>query len=273
MRAVSTRTRRLTLLSFLLLLASGAGAQAPNLSAWQRDSLPSSSAYGGRYRWVFAKRNSEWVVEQQAASRSQEDTLVLPKPNAFLAYRFSNSASRHVLRIDDGYLIGRNFGEFGGGLYFVSLDGKIAYEIDPVQRIRKIFEFNHRILATEGMQEGAILELYKQQGSWRVRELAQFPEAPTFIQPYHDELLMLSSQYLYRVTKDFRVLPLVRAPFAAWLSSVSGMLVDQEDLYIATNTGVLRIKRFQKSPVYESGVIRVRDFENAPEFEWYVPKK
>ena len=271
MRAVSTHLRGPLFLSFLLLLLIDARAQAPDLTGWKRDSLPSYAAYSPR-TWVFVKRGSEWMVEQQTKS-SQSDTLVLPKPSAFLQYRFSNSASRYVLRIDNGYLIGRDFGEFGGGLYFVSLDGEDTYEIDPVQRIRKIFNYHGRVLAIAGMGEDAILELYQENGSWRIRKLVNLLEEPRLVVPGHDDLLVLSNQYLCRVTPDFQVLPLVRAPFHSWINRPSSMLVDNEDLYIATGAGVLCIRRFQKSPVYASGVIRVRDFENAPAFEWYVPKR
>ncbi len=285
------RMRLLLSLSTILLLALKAQAQAPDLTGWKRDSLPDDqgrsrsftldpnnpfSGFRDEPAWAFVRVGKRWQIKPQQLYRQRGDSAIIVNANAYLTPSIYRQSDHFVRRVDDGYLIGVDRGEYGGGLYFSSLAGLGTYQIQNYLRIHEIVKFNQRIIATEGLahmilNSGSLLEVYKE-GNWKVRKMAALPDAPAIVKPYKTGLLIIGHNYISLLTKDFQVLPLVKAPYSWGAFNATSALVDKDDLYLAIWGGVLRIKHFAKSPIYKAGVIRTKDFDKAPEFEWYVPK-
>ena len=292
MRAASTHLRRLLLLSFLLLLTTNAWAQAPDLTGWKRDSLPDElgrsrsftldpanpfSGFRDEPAWAFVSDGKRWLIKPQQLYRQRGDSAIIIHANAYLTPSIHRQSDHFVRRVDDGYLIGVDRGEFGGGLYFSSLDGLSTYQIQEYLRIHEIVKFNQRIIATEGLAHmslngGSLLEVYRE-GSWKVRKIAKLPDAPSIVKPYKNNLLIIGHNYISLLTKDLQVLPLVKAPYSWGAFNATSALIDKDDLYLAIWGGVLRIKHFAGSPIYKAGTLRPKASEKAPVFEWYVPRR
>lgn len=162
---------------------------------------------------------------------------------------------RYVKKVDGGYIVGLNGGEFGGGLLFVSADGMSSYEVGGLLRIRDIFEWNSKIYALEGiahlgMSRGRILEIYNDK-VWKYKTIKVLEEAPSVVAKGDKQLVLATSQYLYRLTEDLQVEEILKAPFYWGILYPSSIHIDRESIYLAMRQGILKIENFQTSPTYK----------------------
>ena len=274
MNIASGCLRHAKLLALLLVLsAPSACGQALNLTCWQADSLAPSAHASSLYAWGFARQGAEWVIARQKVSSHRGDSLVFTKPTAHGATLAPERADRYVKRITSGYLVGINYGEFGGGLYFVGLDGTRLAEIETSLRVRQIFEFDHRLFAAGGFREGCIEELLYREGTWQARQLTHLPEPPLLTQEYGGDLLVVSQNFVHRVGPDFKVVSQLQLPPHSSWPYPSALLVAQGDLYLALGTGILHVKQFLKPRSGTPKPSATNDREDNLDFEWYVPKQ
>jgi len=143
--------------------------------------------------WSYAANYSqlEWRVSvvdgRICADPYKEGTLVGPRP-AFRPEADGFRGASRFARVDDGWLVGFNHGEFGAALYWFSTDGKRHYrmsenQIDP--QVVDFFPLGNGLGAIEGlahlsMSQGSIIRIVRDaaQGRWRVETAARLPAAP-----------------------------------------------------------------------------------------------
>ena len=158
-------------------------------------------------------------------------------------------------------MVGLNKGEFGGGLYFIKSDGLDGYEMARYLNIHNIFEYNSKYFAIEGLshlggQRGQIIEIFKVDTLWKYKSFIRLVEAPELITDYNNEKIIVTSQYILKFEKDFKVSEILKSPFYWGMLYPSSVLINKKDLYLAMRQGVLKIK----------------SFDSSPEYEWYIPK-
>jgi hypothetical protein len=115
----------------LLALTIGVGAAQPEypreIARWQEVSIPPSSDQGARMVWFYAANYSEYnwrvyldrgqvcaQVTPGARREQRERPKFIPKAGQF------RDASAFA-RVEDGWLVGFNDGEFGAALYWFNL--------------------------------------------------------------------------------------------------------------------------------------------------------
>ena len=249
---------------FFLTLYNFCDAQAPDLTNWKIDTLPTGDriypANNSQDNWIFSKSGENWVIVRNNFKREKGDSF--PFSPSFIDKNLKEiTGNRFVKKTLDGYLVGLNKGEFGGGLYFIKTQGLDHYEMANYLNIHNIFEYQSKYFAIEGVahlgaQRGQILEIYKEDTVWKYKSLTRLIEAPALITDYNKEKIIITSQYILKFAKDFKISEILKSPFYWGMLYPSSILIDKNDLYLAMRQGVLKIKTF----------------ENTPEYEWYIPK-
>lgn len=85
----------------------------------------------------------------------------------------------------DGWLVGENRGEFGGGLHWYSQDGHASYRITD-EPLVALYQGNRELWALDGLNHlgcdwGSLMRVHKplHQSRWCAQEVARLPHAPT----------------------------------------------------------------------------------------------
>lgn len=156
-------------------------------------SAPPSSDKVSHALWSYAANYSqlEWRVSvvdgRICADPHKEGTLVGPRP-AFRPQADGFRGASRFARVDDGWLVGFNHGEFGAALYWFSADGKRHYrmsenQVDP--QVVDFFPLGNGLGAIEGlahmsMSRGSIIRIIRDtgQGRWRVETATRLRTAP-----------------------------------------------------------------------------------------------
>jgi hypothetical protein len=236
----------------------------PNLTNWKIDTLPTGEkiypANHSKDNWVFSKSGENWEIVRDNFKREKGDSF--PFSPEFIDKNLKEiKGNRFVKKTADGYLVGLNKGEFGGGLYFIKPDGLDGYEMAGYLNIHNIFEYNSKYFAIEGLahlggQRGQIIEIFKEDTVWKYKSLTSLMEAPKLITDYKNEKVIVTSQYVLKFGNDFKVSEILKSPIYWGMLYPSSILIEKNDLYLAMRQGVLKIKQFNSTP----------------EYEWYIPK-
>jgi hypothetical protein len=255
---------KIKILIFFLALYNLCEAQVPDLTKWKIDTLPTGDriypANHSQNNWIFSKSGEHWVVIKNNFKREKGDSF--PFTPAFIDKNLKEiKGNRFVKKTADGYLVGLNKGEFGGGLYFIKPDGLDGYKMGGYLTIRNIFEYNSKYFAIEGLahlgaQRGQIIEIFKTDTVWKYKSLTSLIEAPELITDYNNEKIIVTSQYILKFGKDLKVSEILKSPFYWGMLYPSSILINNNDLYLAMRQGVLKIKKF----------------DSTPEYEWFIPK-
>lgn len=249
--------RKILILIFLFSTVLIFG-QDYGLEDFETDSIPTREnlwkANHSKEHWVITKTNESIKIKPNDFNYFKGDSL--PFGQKEVAKKLNNQYSiRAVKKVQDGYIIGLNKGEFGGGLWFLSADGKSSYEIIPYRRIHQIFEFNNKLFVIEGLahlgsNNGNLLELRKE-GNWQVSQTYKLPGAPRFIIEEKDNILIVTSEYLMSFNKYKKLNQVLKAPFYWGSLYPSSAIIVDNDIYIAMRKGILKISKFKYNPNYE----------------------
>ncbi|APY07659.1 hypothetical protein BWZ20_04800 [Winogradskyella sp. J14-2] len=241
----------------LLLFPIIITAQDYSLNDFKADSIPTQEnvwkSNHSKFNWIITKINDSIVIKENDFNYRKGDSL--PFSEFKVAEKLNNQyAIRAVKKVNDGYLIGINKGEFGGGLWFLSLDCKTSYEIIPYKRIHEIFEFNNKIYVLEGLSHitinnGSLLEITKNE-KWEISKTFDLPDAPRFILKEKDNILIISSEHILSFNKYDKLNLILRAPFNWALLFPSSAVVIDNDIYIAMREGILKISSFKYNRKY-----------------------
>jgi len=171
-----------------------------------------------------------------------------------------SKGDRRVIRVEDGWLVGLDEGEFGGALWWFSSDGKMSKKLAD-ENVVDFARSSKGVLALVGLahlgfDSGKVLRIAEgEAGNRRVEVLTDLGAAPrAFAAESSDSLLVLTTRGLVRV-------------------GTSGTLAQ----LLPTNYGLLYPNSMTRSP---SGVIHVgmRHFltrltptGNSYREEWFVP--
>lgn len=255
---------KIKILIFFLTLYNLCEAQVPDLTNWKIDTLPTGDriypANHSQDNWIFSKSGENWAIVRNNFKREKGDSF--PFTPDFIDKNLKEiKGNRFVKKTSDGYLVGLNKGEFGGGLYFIKPDGLDGYEMAGYLNIHNIFEYNSKYFAIEGLahlggQRGQIIEIFKADTVWKYKSLTSLIEAPALITDYNNENIIVTSQYILKFGKDLKVSEILKSPFYWGMLYPSSILIDNNDLYLAMRQGVLKIKKF----------------DSTPEYEWFIPK-
>jgi len=172
-----------------------------DVSTWlevPRSPAPNSDE---RFAWVNASNRSRyyWKVFKEGhtikATLDEEGISSSEKPPFTpQAEDFQDRYPYASLKVDDGWLIGFNQGEFGRALYWFDRTGQSRYKISNHQVVA-FFRSSDGILAIEGLahlssSRGSIIRLRKSK-RWQAEKVTLLPEAPYAGVQFRDGRLLL----------------------------------------------------------------------------------
>ena len=241
--------RALAFLALLALTAQAAPPYSTDVSKWAEVPIPSHKNEVEYQLWYYASNYSrlEWrVFERDGAPHAKLVVDATPEPKerpGFIpvAGEFrGESAYCAFARVDDGWLVGFNKGEFGAALYWFSADGKRNYKISDHQ-VWQFFHLPDGVYAVEGlahltMNEGSLIRITRadSRSHWQARTVVRLPAAPQAGSVMSDGTLILAlHDALVRIDRNHTVHTLLaHSPWES-LYPNSSILVDHEQkLYL-----------------------------------------
>jgi len=204
--------------------------------------------------WEISKFHDSIKISKYVYNKTLKDSLPFKKD--FISKKLNtNYYINAIKKLNDGYIIGCNSGEFGGGLWFLSLDGENSYEIAPFNRVLQIFEFNKKIYFTEGLSHlgtsrGRIIEIKKNLNKWNIFREYKLPDAPKVIKQEDNNLLILTSEHLM-IFDNKKLTKILKAPFYWGVLNPNSIVIKNSDIYIGMIKGILKISNFRESPKYK----------------------
>jgi hypothetical protein len=159
------------------------------------------------------------------------------------------------LQIQNGFLVGYNSGEFGGGLSWFDGDGRFRQSITTENTQRIIPTRQGAVVFTglaHGLQDtGHVLRLLYGEGRWRMTR-ANLPGAPLAVLSDADEsFVVVTTRHLVRIRRDFRVVLLHRG---AWRGNPSPNSIVRDSsgrIYLGMSYAVARLRPTQSGYVEE----------------------
>ncbi|KLT65397.1 hypothetical protein AB669_09915 [Pedobacter sp. BMA] len=206
----------------------------PLLSVIENDLLKN------RYRPFLFRQNDQIAVMDQKTKISQ----VFPFEFywASTADQMTMSGMKTFMKVNNGYLVGFNNGEFGGGLYWFSSDGTSRYRISN-HYVNQFIWRKDTLLAIHGIvsrniDEGTLLSLSFDNEGWHARELLNFPYAPFAIDLDRKGNLIVASRSGLMSVK--RLTKISNIEVSEWLSNgyPTSLIIQNDVAYVGMTGGV-----------------------------------
>jgi hypothetical protein len=171
------------LLSLHLVAAAADPVPAPDLDRWREAPIPAEAA--ARKAWLLAANHAhaEWAVyTEDGAMRARPAAPGARVPRHAAGQPAALQHAQAVIAVDDGWLAGFHRGEFGGGLYWYSVDGSENYPISD-HAVVDLLRRADGIYATEGVahmlsSRGSLLRIARDGARWQATTALQLPFAP-----------------------------------------------------------------------------------------------
>lgn len=235
------------------VLASHANAAgcARDVARSSEISVPPSTERVANALWTYAANYSPvaWrvsVVDGRICAEPTlraEDPPVGPRPAFKTEVDGFRGASRFA-RVDDGWLVGFNHGEFGAALYWFSLDGRRHYrmledQVDP--QVIAFFPMGKDLGAIEGLDHlglstGSVIRIARNaaQGQWQVHTVARLPQTPYAVAVSKQGLaLMVLSESLVTFDSQHGITTLnASMPWGGLYPNSAVLSPDEQTLYI-----------------------------------------
>lgn len=159
--------------------------------------------------------------------------------------RYAFGGRQVNLKVDTGWLVGFDKGEWGGNLFWFNEEGT-NYEKIASGNIKNLFEVDGQIFVTEGlahlsMSDGQIFKVERKNNEWSIEKKVDLPNAPYATTLTKDnEFLIVTSKGLLKVNKEFKIETLVEEGFWWIYLYPNSILVEGQNIYIGMRGGVLK---------------------------------
>ncbi len=248
----------------LLLLAACTCQAAPDkyprsLTDWT--AVPAPSAGSADFQQAKFSR-CDWHVFLRDGQPQVTLDLISPgkgkRQHSLLPFKFGEDSETNrdrtfygrqfTTKVDDGWLVGFNAGEFGASLWWFSPDGHRRYKISDDQVVEFLVT-PMGLIALQGlahlmMSEGSIIKLTKNaQGGWQSMVLAPLGDAPEAAALDADgSLLVLTTRRQERVLPSGEVRVLLRD--GVWWGFYPNSMVRARsgDFYVGMRYYVVRVR-------------------------------
>ena len=232
------------LLLFFIINAIG---QKP-VQKWKKYDLPSEEDVlkynSSGTNWLVSLDPSGQVVAQNNIARFPSvDTLPF-KIYADTTKAYSWRGFQSVKKVDNGFLVGFNKGEFGGSLHWYSKKGDSSYQISRGV-IDYIFEYKKKIYMVSGLfhmgtDVGGINEMVFADNKWKIGEGIKLPSKSDIIITYKDRLLFITTKtiFFFDGTNNFDFVK--KDGFWDVLYPQSAVILN-DDLFVGMRGGVYKL--------------------------------
>jgi hypothetical protein len=184
----------------LFFVINGFG-QKP-VQKWKKYELPSEDAIlqfnNSATSWLLSLDPSGQVIAQNKIAKFPSVDSLPFKIYFDTSKAFSWRGFRTVKKVDNGYLVGFNKGEFGGSLHWFSESGDSTYQISR-GNVDYIFEYKKKIYMVSGLfhmgkDRGGINEMKFGDGKWKADQGIELPSKSDIIMAYKDRILIITTK-------------------------------------------------------------------------------
>lgn len=149
------------------------------------------------------------------------------------------------LKVDDGFLVGFNRGEWGGSLYWFATDGKKHYKISNDEVVQFIQRDSHNYaiqgLYHMGLSEGSIISIEKKNGKWKASSYLALPKAPEAITLDNlGNFYIATSNSILKIDKIPQKYTLIEDGIWAYGLYVNSIVAKDDVLYIGMHGAVYK---------------------------------
>lgn len=269
----ATRSLFLIILSVMYLNCNGQTASAQSeipkeVSKWIALKPPQirserwTAATYSHYSWIVSGKNGNVIA-------SYTNTVKRPENRPPFQVGVSKTLRGNIqsIQVKNGYLVGRDAGEWGGNLQWFSMDGKEHYEVSKeqvvgfIQTKNELYAFSG--LAHMGYEFGHILRLSKVNDHWKSKLFVDIKHAPrAFLVEKDGSLLVVTNKTLMRIKKNKQVETLIAKAFWWSLYPISVLETSSGETYVGMRHGVARVHKDQSKYIVE-WLLPNKDFVNA----------
>jgi hypothetical protein len=232
--------------AFAVQLGATEQSYDPDITKWQEVQAPPKSRPGDWIVWSYAANYSpiDWQIKRdgniiRANQTSNPIAQSSPRPNFVpKAGRFAGGFA--VQKVDDGWLVGFNDGEFGAALYWFSGNGQMKYKISDDQVVDFI-AMPHGIIAIQGlahlsMSQGSLIRIARDSDRkrWRSTTVQKLTEAPeAFVRLTDGTLIIILSDSLVSLSPQNKLTTLIKCADWGGLYANSAVLSpDESKVYV-----------------------------------------
>jgi hypothetical protein len=253
------------LTTFLVFLALPSFAAEPaysaDVSAWKEYTIPPASNERRYMAWNMAANESrlEWRVFTQdgrvKAARVSESSHMRTELPPFVPDRGHFDEATRSVRVDDGWLVGLNHGEFGASLDWYDADGRATYKISEHQivdfLVRSDGLYAIEGLAHLGMSEGSLIKISRPDTTarWQAQTVVNLPFAPYAFAVKSDGALVITLSDAIVIVRPDNTLEtvLAKTPWSGLYPRTSVLSQDEKILYIGMRQYVAEVTLSSKS--------------------------
>lgn len=238
--------------SFFMLMAISFYLPAQDvmdINTWKKyhtpppeDSLRSFSGTS-KHTYTIRKDNDRILVEREDYSRV--DTVPFNLVPADGREEIEMRGRYVYEKVEDGYLVGFNRGEWGGSVFWFSNDGKKHYHISNNQ-LNRFIRKNNRLYAIHGLAHlsppyyGGMVYYEKKDGYWEEVKFVDLKDAPEAIDiDLSGNFIIMTALKLVKVDNEKNVTTLIEEGFWPGLYPTS-MVIDKQVAFFAMRGGVFK---------------------------------
>jgi len=216
-----------------------------NIEKWIEVKRPPKSERVDRALWSLRANYSkhDWIVKLNGSRvepcLKEEETPERLRPNFECKVDKFSGGKEAFCKVDNGWLVGFNKGEWGGALYWFSTNGE-EHKIISNHWIVDFFTIKKRRLAVEGLahltrSRGSIIEIQydKKENAWKALSLVKLPEAPRALAIMaNGEIILALSASLARWSEKSGLKILAEDVFPYVIPNSVAISKDETNVYI-----------------------------------------
>lgn len=158
------------------------------------------------------------------------------------------------LKIKDGTLKGKNWGEWGGELYYEPDNVKKLNTIIKKGNIKYIFEHNEKLYFIEGLahlttSNGALYELSRTGKNFTFKKIYDFEDAPEVFTYLNGKMLIAGSENFY-VLDNLKKELVFQKMFWDGLYPNSIAIFDEKNVFVGIRSGIVRLDLIEKKATF-----------------------
>lgn len=195
--------------------------------------------------WVTFVKNKEIYTYRKV--KNIRDALPFETIPTQIEKVLNVTGERSVLKVDNGYLVGMNFGEWGGDFSWYAANGNLQKRISGDQ-ILKFLAFEDRIFALNG--HGSILEVEKTRTGWSTKNYVKFSIEQNLISFALDSqgnFIVITNDSLLKIDKEKNITTIIENGF--WLPFLhpTSMVIVDDIIYAGMPMGIFKYNLHTKT--------------------------
>ena len=148
-------------------------------------------------------------------------------------------------KVHNGYILGEDQGEWGGDLYWFSVDGKTNYKISSTQ-VQQFFSINNEIFALtggsyNGLPMGWIQKIIFKNGQWVIDPYLRTNTASHYIKIHKENIFLISSTGIMKIDNNKKIQVLLDNPI--WKSTyvqINSIVISKDIFYAGMIPGIFK---------------------------------